>query len=221
MYDFTQTSAIYHFPVHCFYSCVVIAVIQLTFRFFMTSDTIQNDDTILLEVIFCITPQELYTLFCFFVWWWFDGDCMMTSSNGNIRVTGPLWGVIHRSPVESPHKGQWRGALMFSSIRAWSKGRSSKQSRHQWYKTPSPLLWRQCNVISFLFYWVISRMYNYGAITHWFCPSSCGTSLKAMDGKSYQSSGKKLSQSLRITAHKIWRNDKFWAWPKSEHSGSF
>ena len=30
---------------------------------------------------------------------------MMTSSNGN-----------NRSPVNSPHKGQWRGALMFSLI---------------------------------------------------------------------------------------------------------
>ena len=27
---------------------------------------------------------------------------------------------IHRSPVNSPHKGQWRGALMFSSICAWT-----------------------------------------------------------------------------------------------------
>ena len=26
---------------------------------------------------------------------------------------------IHRSPVNSPHKGQWRGALMFSLIFAW------------------------------------------------------------------------------------------------------
>ena len=26
---------------------------------------------------------------------------------------------IHRSPVDSPHKGQWRGALMFSLICAW------------------------------------------------------------------------------------------------------
>ena len=26
---------------------------------------------------------------------------------------------IHRSPVKSPHKGQWRGALMFSLICAW------------------------------------------------------------------------------------------------------
>ena len=26
---------------------------------------------------------------------------------------------IHRSPVNSPHKGQWRGSLMFSLIYAW------------------------------------------------------------------------------------------------------
>ena len=29
-----------------------------------------------------------------------------------------VWG-IRRSPVNSPHKGQWRGALMFSLICAW------------------------------------------------------------------------------------------------------
>ena len=27
---------------------------------------------------------------------------------------------IHRSPLNSPHKGQWRGALMFSFICAWT-----------------------------------------------------------------------------------------------------
>ena len=31
-------------------------------------------------------------------------------------------GGIHRSPVNSPHKGQWRGALMFSLICAWING---------------------------------------------------------------------------------------------------
>ena len=48
---------------------------------------------------------------------------MITSSNGNIfRVTGPfVWG-IHRSPVSSPLKGQWRRALMFSLICAWVNG---------------------------------------------------------------------------------------------------
>ena len=29
---------------------------------------------------------------------------------------------IHRSPVNSPHKGQWRGALMFSLISIWING---------------------------------------------------------------------------------------------------
>ena len=29
---------------------------------------------------------------------------------------------IHRSPVNSPHKGQWRGALMYSLICAWMNG---------------------------------------------------------------------------------------------------
>ena len=34
---------------------------------------------------------------------------------------------IHQSPVYSPHKGQWRGALMFSLICAWING---------WVKNP-------------------------------------------------------------------------------------
>ena len=29
---------------------------------------------------------------------------------------------IHRSPINSPHKGQWRGALVFSLIWAWTNG---------------------------------------------------------------------------------------------------
>ena len=29
---------------------------------------------------------------------------------------------IHRSPVNSPHKGQWRGALMFTLICVWING---------------------------------------------------------------------------------------------------
>ena len=61
--------------------------------------------------------------------WWFAASfvartsaaiIMMTSSNGNIfRVTGPFLRGIHRSPVNSPHKGQWRRALMFSLICVW------------------------------------------------------------------------------------------------------
>ena len=29
---------------------------------------------------------------------------------------------IHRSPLNFPHKGQWRGTLMFSFIYAWMDG---------------------------------------------------------------------------------------------------
>ena len=43
---------------------------------------------------------------------------------------------IHRSAVNSPHKGQWRGALMFSLICAWING---------WLSSP---LWRHCNVFT-------------------------------------------------------------------------
>ena len=47
---------------------------------------------------------------------------MMTSSNGNIfRVAGHLCGEF-TGPLNSPHKGQWRGALMFSLICVWING---------------------------------------------------------------------------------------------------
>ena len=52
---------------------------------------------------------------------------------------------IHRSPLISPHKGQWRRALMFSLIYAFSK-RLSKQWWGWWFETPSHSLWRHCNV---------------------------------------------------------------------------
>ena len=44
---------------------------------------------------------------------------LMTSSNRNISALLALCAGIHRSPVNSPHKGQWLGALMFSLICAW------------------------------------------------------------------------------------------------------
>ena len=34
----------------------------------------------------------------------------------------PFLRGIHRSPVNSPHKGQWRGALMYSLICVWING---------------------------------------------------------------------------------------------------
>ena len=47
---------------------------------------------------------------------------------------------IHRSPVNSPHKGQRRGALMFF-ICAWI----NDQRLCWWFESPSRSLWRHCN----------------------------------------------------------------------------
>ena len=50
---------------------------------------------------------------------------------------------IHRSPVNSPHKGQWRGALMF-----YPNKRLSKQWWGWWFETPLCPLWRHRNAQS-------------------------------------------------------------------------
>ena len=41
---------------------------------------------------------------------------------GNTPVTGEFLRGIHRWRVNSPHKGQWRGALMFSLVCGWIDG---------------------------------------------------------------------------------------------------
>ena len=56
---------------------------------------------------------------------------------------------IHRSSVKSPpphtHKGQRRGALIFSFDLRLNR-RCSKQSRRWWFETLSCSSWRHCNV---------------------------------------------------------------------------
>ena len=62
---------------------------------------------------------------------------MMTSSNGKkCPRYWPFVRGIHRSPVNSPHKGQWRGALMFSlictQINGWvNNGEAGDLRRHR------------------------------------------------------------------------------------------
>ena len=51
---------------------------------------------------------------------------------------------IHRQSANAPHKGQWRGALMFYLICDVNK-RSRKQPWGWWFQTPSCSLWRHCN----------------------------------------------------------------------------
>ena len=59
-----------------------------------------------------------------------------------VIVRQALWYAIRQ--CHSLHKGQWRGALMFSLICALNK-RLSKQSWGWWFETPSRSLWCHCN----------------------------------------------------------------------------
>ena len=55
-----------------------------------------------------------------------------------------IWRGIHRSPVNSPHKGQWRGV----SFDMRPNKRLSNQSRGWRFETPSHPFWRHCNEVS-------------------------------------------------------------------------
>ena len=54
-------------------------------------------------------------------------------------------GISPVTGVNSPHKGQWRGALMCFFYQ-WLNKRLSKQPRHRWFETPLCSLWRRCDV---------------------------------------------------------------------------
>ena len=73
----------------------------------------------------------------FFERWIINWPCLKKNSigTGEVLITTTTWWRhhvetfsallamgIHRSPVNSPHKGQWREALMFSVICAWING---------------------------------------------------------------------------------------------------
>ena len=59
----------------------------------------------------------------------------------------PFVRVIHRSPVNSPHKGQWPGALMFSMICVWING---WVNNGWWFETLPRPLWRHSNIHHFV-----------------------------------------------------------------------
>ena len=82
-----------------------------------------------------------------------------------------VWG-IHRSPVNSPHKGQWRGALMFfficARLNAWVNNREAGDlRRHRAHyvvivirgpSRPPPLV--SCQYFWFMIFpWPITQMF--------------------------------------------------------------
>ena len=57
-----------------------------------------------------------FMLFSIFIAWW------RHQMKKHFPRYWPFVREIHRSAVNSPHRGQWRGALMFSLICAWING---------------------------------------------------------------------------------------------------
>ena len=61
-------------------------------------------------------------------WEWFPQHWPYAGNHDDVTKWKPFpryWPFmrgIHRSPVNSPHKGQWRGAWMFSLICVWTNG---------------------------------------------------------------------------------------------------
>ena len=71
----------------------------------------------------------------------------------------PFLRGIHRSPVNSPHKGQWRGTLWFSFICALINGwvnncDTGDLRRHRAHYDTTVMITIQCERVSFIPVWV-------------------------------------------------------------------
>ena len=90
-----------------------------------------------------------------------------------------------------PHKGQWRGDFDVSFDLRLEK-RLSKQSKRQWFETPSRPLWRHCNDSLWcdcLWWWTaiykcFQRWYRNHHIETWIC-TNCRTWLAAFPNRTY------------------------------------
>ena len=74
---------------------------------------------------------HLLHLYFLFSWWHHQMETCSASLAFMRGIHRWLRG-IHRSPVNSPHTDQWRGALMFSLISAWTNGWVNNQD---WFET--------------------------------------------------------------------------------------
>ena len=71
-----------------------------------------------------------------------------------------LYVGIHRSPVNSPHKGLWRGALMLSLICAWINGWVNNRET-------GDLLWRHPNAFDYFVQHLVLTNINIKDPQHW------------------------------------------------------
>ena len=91
------------------------------------------------------------------------------TSNGNIKRKHflhywPFVRGIHRSAVDSPHKGQWCGALMFSLICAWTNCWENHQDACDLRSNRSHY---DVTVMIRKYYQLHMVCWNLVALTHW------------------------------------------------------
>ena len=133
--------------------CIWFGCVLIYFSFIMSFWSIQMINS-------TIFARETFTSHYSDVTWvpWFLHDDVIKCKH--FLRYWPFVREIHRSPVNSPHKGKWRGALMFSLIWPWTNGWvnnrdtgtlrchlahydvtvMSKWPATQWYVSKSPLL---------------------------------------------------------------------------------
>ena len=101
---------------------------------------------------------KIWVNFQIYSWWRHEMEifsALLALCTGNSPVT-----------VNSPHKGQWRGALMFSLICVLNT-QLSKQSWGWWFETQSRLLWRHCNA------WRRRYLFCTYPLKNWLCICNC------------------------------------------------
>ena len=84
-------------------------------KYYIVTDLLTD----LLHSTGCITWHRCIYIYIYISWWRHQME--------TFSALLAIWAGIHRSPVNSLHKGQWRGALMFSSICSWINGWENKR----------------------------------------------------------------------------------------------
>ena len=94
-----------------------------------------------------ISRRSTHLLHLYFLFsWWRHQMETCSASLGFVRGIHRWLRGIHRSPVNSPHTDQWRRALMFALICAWTNGWVNNQDAGE-FEAPLRTLWRHCNVV--------------------------------------------------------------------------
>ena len=99
------------FIVTFFAHCIFLEPSQSVFPWFLPGTRSLKPSELL--DIFCVWPHSVFKS-----WWRHQIETF--SALLDLCAGNPPG--IHRSPVDSPHKGQWRGSLMFPLICAWTTG---------------------------------------------------------------------------------------------------